>query len=95
MKIYIAGPITLDPNAREKFSKAEEMLKHYGHTVLNPMKNEGFSYREYIDMGLAELSKCDAIYMLNGWACSRGAVVEYVYANIVGLKVLSEDMFIH
>lgn len=37
-KIYIAGPVTGDPDYIEKFNKAEEKLKGEGWTVINPVK---------------------------------------------------------
>lgn len=86
MKIYIAGRITGWPNYKEDFRKAEEELIKRGHAVINPAKNLGFSYKDYIDMGLMELSKCDAIYLIPGWSYSRGARLEHHYAIIVGLK---------
>lgn len=61
-----------------------------GHTVLNPVKNLGFDYKEYIDMGLSELSKCEAIYLLEGYENSKGALLELHYAETVGLKVLNK-----
>ena len=72
------------------FLKAELKLKAEGHAVLNPCKNEGFSYKEYIDMGLNELMRCDAIYLLKGWEESDGANLEYQYAVTTGMMILKE-----
>ena len=91
MKIYIAGAITENPNYKEDFAKAEQFLLGMGVTVVNPVKNEGFSYKDYIDMGLNELMRCDAIYMLKNWKKSKGADFELQYALLTGLKVFFED----
>ena len=70
--------------------KAEKELKASGHTVLNPVKNKGFSYKDCIDMGLCELMKCDGIYMLDGWEESRGARLEYLYASVTGMIIVEQ-----
>ena len=91
MKVYIAGAITNNPNYKEQFKAAEERLIAEGHSVINPCKNDGFTYREYINMGLCELMHCDAIYLLKGYETSTGATLEHDYARTVGLKVLMES----
>lgn len=88
MKVYIAGKITNNANYEKEFKEAEEYLKSKGYVVINPVKNLGFTYKEYIDMGLNELSKCDAICVLDNYFDSNGAKLEVTYAYTVGLKLI-------
>lgn len=90
MKVYIAGPITNDPDYMAKFQAAEERLLAEGYQVVNPAKNQGYSYKEYIDIGLFELMHCDAIYLLNGYETSKGAGVEYHYALVTDMIMMYE-----
>lgn len=91
MRVYIAGPIEGIKNYKENFEKAEKDLIEMGFDeVYNPAKNQGFSYKDYIDIGLFELSRSETIYMLKGWKESLGASLEYRYASITGLNIMFE-----
>lgn len=91
MNIYIAGAITNNPNYKEQFKNAEIKLKKLGYTPLNPCKSLGFTYKQYIDMGLCQLMQCDGILMVGDWETSVGALLELSYAKSVGLIILYEN----
>ena len=91
MKVYSAGKITGNPDYYEQFAEAEKLLTEQGHAVINPVKADGFTYREYINMGLCQLFCCDAIYLLEGWKDSPGARLEHTYAKTVGLEIFYDE----
>lgn len=87
-KVYIAGAITKNPNYLSDFADCENKLIDLGFTPLNPVKHLGFSYKDYIDMGLCELMHCDAICVIENGIYSRGVQLEIAYANTVGIEVM-------
>mgnify|MGYP003307737872 CR=1 FL=1 len=95
MKIYISGPITGEPDFIKHFSEAERKLKGKGYQVLNPIvwAKEGLKleYDEYMTLDLAMLSICDAIYMLPGWANSKGAKTELNFAADKKIRIYYAD----
>lgn len=91
MTIYIAGPMTGLPDYnRDSFNMAEAELNARGHRVLNPAKLPELPYEMYLPINRAMLDGADAIYMLPGWKGSRGARLEYEYAQEIGLEVFDE-----
>lgn len=89
MKVFISGPITHDPNYKEHFAKAEEYLRKKGDIPLNPaIFPGGLTTNEYMSLGLKMIDIADAVYMLYGWSDSRGANIEYNYAQYCG-KIIS------
>ena len=89
MLIYVAGKYSgdVDTNIR----KAREVairLWEAGHHVICPHLNTAhmevdcsIGYDDYIRGDLDMLSRCDAIYMLEGWQESKGAQIEWDFAT--------------
>jgi len=81
MKVYIAGPITGNPNYMEQFAKAEQELRDQGHTPMNPsVLSKGFEQDEYMKICYSMIDACEGVYFLNNWWKSKGAKLEYDYA---------------
>jgi len=89
--IYIAGPYNaMTPvGIRKNIAKAEEAaieLWALGWSVICPHKNiSGFEkyesthdvdYDTWLQGDLEQVRRCDAIFMLNGWEVSNGAIME-------------------
>lgn len=90
MRVYIAGPMTGYKNFNRKaFFEAAKKLEEIGwepvHTAGLP---DDFTYEEYLERSLAVLEACDAIYLLEGWEESKGALMEYGYARSRNLLVI-------
>lgn len=90
--VYISGPMTGYPNYnRERFIKAEKMLSFIGYVPINPAHlPDGLSRKAYIEIDLVLLKYADAIYLLEGWENSEGAIGERGYAEKRGLEILEE-----
>jgi len=98
MRVYISGKITDVPVRRYllRFARAEQMLRAEGHEVINPAAiglnlPMSFTHRDYMDVDIMLLDKCDAIFMLNNWEDSAGAQQEHEYAEQKGLDIIYEN----
>ena len=93
MKIYISGPMTgYDDFNRKEFNKAALQIDIKGDTPINPaILPDSLTQAEYMDICLAMLRAADAIYMLNGFEESKGAMCELAYAEKLGLKVMEQE----
>lgn len=85
MKVYVSGKITgLERSvAVANFARAEKFLKNKGYEVVNPTQlcDENVSWDDAMKICIAELVKCDAIYLLPDWQDSKGAKIEIQEAH--------------
>ena len=86
MKVYISGRISGDPAYKEKFMKAETTLKGWGDTVINPAwLPKGLTPASYMRISIAAVEAADVLLLLPGWEQSKGAMIEKLYAEYIGV----------
>lgn len=93
--IYISGPMTGKPLFnRHAFVAAESDLRQRSPDAVihNPayLSHDEPTWENFMRLALAELLKCEAIYMLKGWRESRGATLELTIAHALGMRVIYE-----
>lgn len=96
-RIYISGPISGRPieDARAHFASVQARFEGEGYEVLNPFDNgleDDATWAEHMREDIAMLLKTDEIYMLSGWAGSRGACLEYKIARTLGIPMSFETL---
>lgn len=106
-RVYISGQITgLDgEDALRGFEQAE--LQAYNMLLksparegfnnletVNPMLLEHKSestWEDFMEKDIAELLRCNAIYLMKNWGKSRGARIERAIALELGLHIFYQD----
>ena len=92
MKIYIAGKITGNPDYKEQFAEAEKELRGKGHSTMNPaVLPDGFEHHEYMKICFSMIDVCEAVYFLENWRDSEGAMMEHEYASQAGKELMFEE----
>ena len=95
MLVYLSGPISGDPEYKEKFRAAEESLTDDFVTVMNPAKLSdtfpGLSERQYLQLALTLVTYANAVYMMKGWERSKGACIEYLLAKQNGKRIMYQS----
>lgn len=93
--VYISGPMTGLPEFNyPEFERVSEALKELGYEVVSPAQPEllgdGIGWDFCMRSSIVLLMKCNAIYMLDGYENSRGAMLEYAISGALKMVVLNE-----
>lgn len=91
MKIYLAGKISGSTDYHATFAKHAEQLRAEGHEVFNPAAAnlEGMPIGKIMAYVLRWLcEEAEAIALIRGWRESGGALIEYMLAKYLKLKIL-------
>lgn len=90
---YLSGPMTgyVDDNF-PAFHEAAENLRDFGLVVINPAENVGghqdMTAEWFLGLDITMIvTRADMVVVLPGWERSRGAKLEVLVANAVGLPV--------
>lgn len=95
-RYYIAGQIT-GRSASEvwhQFYSMETRLQRIGRDAYNPIHlPKGLDWGTYMQIAVAVLcsGQIDGIIMLDGWQKSKGAQIERLAAQAIGIPIFYED----
>lgn len=102
--VYLSGPISgrsrLDVASRFRAAAVDvaHLLAERGESaqIVSPadMSSWGLSWDTYMEIAKTTLrsGEIDAIYMMDGWLGSRGAVREHTWASLEGIEILYEEV---
>lgn len=96
--IYISGKISNDnpeiqKNNLDRFFIVEEKLNSLGFKCFNPARYEfiGGTWARYLAKDLKWIEdNRPTLYMMKGWQDSKGAMLEFEYAQLLGLEIIYE-----
>ena len=91
-RIYLSGPMTGLPNLNfPAFATMTTTLRDSGHAVTNPaeLNPDGGSWNDCMRRDIAALMDCDTVATLPGWKESKGAQLEVLIAQHLGMTVVN------
>lgn len=91
-RIYLSGPMTGLPDLNfPAFAAMTTSLREGGHTVTNPaeLNPDGGSWNDCMRRDIAALMDCDTVATLPDWENSKGAKLEVLIAEKLGMRVLN------
>lgn len=91
--IFISGAMSGLPNYNsEAFYKAANDLAEKGYIVLNPaILPHDLADNKYMPIDMAMIEAADALFMLDGFEKSRGAMAELAYGIRQGKDIYTSD----
>lgn len=99
-RIYIAGPISSAMDTYVyNFAFAEDYIRsNYPKCeIVNPVKITDHldpnvnTWEDYMEVCIPKLIRCNTLYLINGWAKSKGAKLEYLIARELYFQVIFQD----
>ncbi len=99
MKVYIAGKISYLPKEVyvENFKKVERKLVEIGipkRNIKNPVEfgiDDQTGTYDALELCLPHFKECDAVFFLDNWKESTGAMVEHSWAERMGMERFYES----
>lgn len=92
-RIYVAGPMTGLPEYNfPAFNDAAALLRADGWHVENPAEHghvAGADWADYMRWDMTRIASCGAIYLLPGWEASKGARLEVMIGQALGVKFIT------
>ena len=90
-RIYLSGPMSGSPGLNfPTFHSMAASLRAGGHTVTNPaeINPQGGTWTDCMRRDSVALMDCDTVATLPGWEHSKGARLEVLIAEHLGMKVM-------
>lgn len=90
-RIYLSGPMSGLPGLNfPTFHSMTASLRASGHTVTNPaeINPDGGTWTDCMRRDIAALMDCDTVATLPGWENSKGAKLEVMIAEKLGMTVV-------
>jgi len=87
---YIAGKITGDRRAKQKFARAARYVHQCGYDVVYDPANmfpRGITGKEAMPICIRLIDQADTVFFMPGWKDSRGANVEFAYCEYTEKEV--------
>ena len=92
-RVYVAGPMTGIPDFNyPAFNAVADQLRALGYEVENPADHgivEGAQWADYMAYDLTRLGLCGVIALLPDWEHSKGARLEVLIAERLGMTVVN------